>query len=54
MSFEPLDARVEYRVWYDNGDGDAGIAEFESIEEADQFSTSNNIHQRERFIWNME
>ncbi|MDQ1912147.1 hypothetical protein RAC89_17310 [Paenibacillus sp. GD4] len=54
MSYEPLDARLEYRIWYDNGDGDAGIAEFESLEEAEQFSSSNKTHQREHFVWNRE
>lgn len=52
--YEPLDARIEYTVWYDNGQDDQGVAEFNNREEVDQFSAHNRVIRTELFIGNKE
>lgn len=51
---DPLEARIEYVLWYDNGNGDNGMVEFESLEQAEAFRQENQIIREEKFVGNLE
>jgi hypothetical protein len=54
VQFEGLEARTEYTIWYDNGDGDVGTVEFDNLESVEEFRKFNNVLKEERFVGNLE